>query len=178
MKFSRVFGRSLMAAASVFILQSAASAQTVSGEINATITLTSACEVNGSTGTEGVDFGLLDFGSHTTLFTQATTELEAGGATGISVQCSPGSDASLTITAGANDNEVDGSLRAMTNGTSFVPYDIYSDSGFSAVLANNDSIDVIADGSVKVVPIYGRALGNAALTEGTYTDTISVTLSF
>lgn len=165
--------------AGVAILHLPASAQTVTGTIDTTITLTSACEVNGSTATSGVDFGTIDFGSHSTLFSEATSTLDpGGGGGGISIQCSPGSDASLTINSGLNDAAVAGSGRAMSNGSLYVPYDIYSDAAFLNVLANGASITVTADGTEQIVPIYGKALGNSGLQAGTYTDTISVTLSF
>lgn len=168
----------MVAATSAFALHAPAMAQTVTGTIDATITLTSACEVNGSTATTGVEFGTLDFGSHTTLFTEATTELQTDSGAGISIQCSPGSDASLTVTGGSNDGTVPGSSRAMSNGTSLVPYDLYSDVGLLATLANGTSIPVTGDGTVQTIPIYGRALGTALLTPGTYSDTVAVTLSF
>lgn len=169
---------SVVAGTSLFALPSSAIAQTVTGTIDTTITLTSACEVNGSEATTGVEFGTLDFGSQTTLFSEATTELQTDSGSGISIQCSPGSDASLTVTSGNNDGTVPGSGRAMSNGTLLVPYDLYTDAALLTTLSNGADIPVTGDGTVQTVPIYGRALGNASLTPGTYTDTVSVTLSF
>lgn len=166
----------MVAGAAMFLGQSTAQAQ-VTGTIDATIDLTSACEVNDSTDVTGVDFGTLDFGSHTTLFTEATAAM-VGAGSAIAIQCSPGSDASLTITSGLYDTLAAGSGRALSNGMLYVPYDIYTDAAFANVLANGTSIDVTADGTVQLIPIYARALGNALLTPGTYNDTISVTLSF
>lgn len=168
----------LASAACALGLQSTVQAQTVTGTIDATITLTSACEVNGGTGTTGVDFGTLDFGSHTTLFDEATAAVQNGGGTAIAIQCSPGAGATLTVTGGAHDGQVPGSGRAMSDGAQFVPYDIYTDAAFQNVLANNQAIGVTADGTVQLVPIYGRALGNAGLSAGTYGDTVAVTLTF
>lgn len=167
----------VLAGAAMFVGQSAAHAQTVTGTIDATITLTSACEVNGSTATTGVDFGTLDFGSHTTLFTEAAAAM-AGAGSAISIQCSPGSPASLTITGGSYDAQVPGSGRAMSNGTLYIPYDIYADAAFANVLANNTPIAVTADGTPQLIALYAQALGNELLVPGTYTDTVSVTLSF
>ncbi|WP_336962837.1 spore coat U domain-containing protein [Sphingobium aquiterrae] len=153
-------------------------AQNVSGTVDATITLTSACEVNGSTGTSNVDFGTLDFGTHSTLFTSATAQVNGNGSGEIAVQCSPGADATLTFTGGLHDAAIGGSGRAMSDGTLFVPYDIYRDSAFNTVLANGASITITADGSIQHIPVYGRALGISGLAAGTYTDTISVMLAF
>ncbi|MDE8652334.1 Csu type fimbrial protein [Novosphingobium album (ex Liu et al. 2023)] len=159
-------------------IHTSANAQTVIGTIDSTIELTAACEVNGSTGTNGVDFGTLDFGSHSTFFTQATTQLQSGAGNTIEIRCSPGADATLTFASGNNDGEVNGSGRAMAFNAHFVPYDIYSDAGFQNVLDNDATIPVTADGTMQDIPIYGRALGASGLVAGTYTDTISVTLGF
>ncbi|MFP3499174.1 SCPU domain-containing protein, partial [Pseudomonas sp. SIMBA_059] len=43
-------------------LASQAHAATVTGSINSTLTLISACQVNGSSGTSGLNFGALNFG--------------------------------------------------------------------------------------------------------------------
>lgn len=176
MTYTRIL--SALTAAAGFIAAVPTMAQTVTGTIDSTITLTSACEVNGSTGTTAVDFGTLDFGSHTSLFTEATAQVDGNGSGAIAIQCTPGSGATLTFLAGLNDDEVAGSTRAMTNGTLFVPYDIYSDPAFATVLDNGSTVPVTADGTVQIVNVYGRALGNAGLTAGTYTDTIAVTLTF
>lgn len=172
--------RSILTAVSfVSILASSqVAAQTVTGTIDATITLSAACEVNGSTATSNVDFGTLDFGTHSTFFSAAQAQVDGNGSNSISVQCTPGSDATLTIVSGLNDAAVAGGERALTNGSLFVPYDLYSDAGFLNVLSNGSTIDITGDGTVQLVPVYGRAVGVSGLTPGTYTDTISVTLAF
>lgn len=155
-----------------------AHAQTVTGTIDASITLVAACEVNGDAATSNVDFGSLDFGSVSTFFTSSDAQVDGNGSGNISVQCSPGSDATITIDSGANDAAVAGGGRALANGSVYIPYDIYSDAGFSTVLNNGSTLSVTGDGTEQTVPIYGRAVGVAGLSPGTYTDTISVTLTF
>lgn len=156
-----------------------AQTQTVNGSINATMTLTSACAVNGTTASGNMNFGTLDFGSETTLFTEATTQLApTGNGSTLVVQCTAGLNASLAVVSGQNDAAVPGSLRAMENGGLFIPYDIYSDSGFQTIVNNSSSFAIPTDGTPLALPIYGRALGITGLTPGTYTDIISLTLSF
>lgn len=153
-------------------------AETVTGTIDSTITLLAACEVNGSPATNGTDFGTLDFGSQSTFFNSATAQVQSGTGSAIEVRCAPGSDATLTITSGQHDSAVAGSGRALASGGKYVPYDIYRDAALQNVLANGATISILANGAVQQVPIYGRALGNAGLTPGTYADTIAVTLDF
>ncbi|HEY0271500.1 MAG TPA: spore coat protein U domain-containing protein [Sphingomonas sp.] len=172
-------------AASIFaitggiFLQTTAIAQTVTGTVDSTITLARACQVNGTTGTTNVQFGVLDFGTQTTLFTQAQAEVQGGGSgSAITVQCSPGTGATLTFATGLHDATVSGSGRAMSNGSLLVPYDLYSNSGLTTVLPVGATEAVTADGTVQTLHVYGKALGVPGLTADTYTDTINVTLAF
>ena len=47
-------------------------AQTVGGNINASLVLTSSCLINGVAGADGATFGALNFGTTTSLFSTAT----------------------------------------------------------------------------------------------------------
>ena len=153
-------------------------AATVTGTIDSTITLLAACEVNGSAAADGADFGTLDFGAHSTFFTSATGQVDSGSGGAISIRCAPGSAATLTITGGQHDGSVPGSSRGMGNGSTFVAYDIYRDAALQNALANGATFSIPANGTAQSVPIYGRALGRAGLVPGTYTDIISVSLTF
>lgn len=159
------------------LFSASASAQTVTGTVESTITLTRACQINGATDTTNVAFGVLDFGAHTTLFTDASAQVQGNGGA-ITIQCSPGASATLTFAAGLHDAAVAGSGRAMGNGSLMVPYDLYSDAALSTVIPVGGTQEITADGTVQTVNVYGRALGAPGLTAATYTDTIAVTLAF
>ena len=61
----------------------------------------------------------------------------------------------------------------------YVPYDLYTDSGHSNLVAIGGVIPLAAStGVAQAVNIYGKATGKAGLPAGTYTDTINVTLTF
>jgi spore coat protein U-like protein len=164
------------------VFHGTASAQVVTGTVDATITLENACEVNGAPGTTGVDFGTLDFGTHPTLFTQADSEISDSGA-GISVQCTPGTQYTMSFDGGlysVNANAALG-LRALEDPVSHahVTYNLYDLPARVTPLSINGSIGPLtADGSVQTVNVYGRALGETGLVAGTYADTIGVTLTF
>ncbi len=154
----------------------------VTGTVNATITLTTGCIINAQSVNNGaatVNFGTIDFNSHTSLFVQADSEI-AGGASGIAVQCSPGIAPSLIFGAGAHDGQGTGSgNRAMAHATAsgqYVRYALYSDSGRNTLLAIGQGVTLASDGSAQTVHIYGRAFGAAGLVTGTYSDTVLVTL--
>lgn len=157
-------------------------AQVVSGSVDATITLQASCEVNGAPGATGVDFGALDFGTHSTLFNQADAEI-SDTAAGISVQCTPGTQYTLSFDGGLHAASANAALglRAMEHsaGGTFVTYNLYAASARTVPMSINGTMGPLtADGSAQTVNVYGRALGESGLVAGTYDDTIGVTLSF
>ncbi|MBB2200569.1 fimbrial major subunit CsuA/B family protein [Gluconacetobacter tumulisoli] len=174
-----------MAAGFLPMTPSPAGAATINGTVEAHLALTSACSINGAapndgSGTGSVDFGTLEFGTQTSLFSQADGQVTDSGTQGIAIQCTPGTDATLTFVSGANDtNASAGHVHALTDGNShYVPYDIFATSQRTTPLANAGTVLLTADGTQQAIPLYGRAYGAAGLAAGTYADTISVTLTF
>ncbi|MCU1748846.1 spore coat U domain-containing protein [Pseudomonas sp. 6D_7.1_Bac1] len=172
-------------ALSLLGLALAASAQattTVTGQISANLTLTSACQVNGAgTGAgTGINFGTLSFGTATSLFTEADGQVLGGGGGALSILCSSGTTPSVTVSAGSHDGLSTGGTRALADGAgNFVPYDLYTDSGHTTLLAIGGVINLAAStGVAQTVNIYGKAVGKAGLPAGTYTDTVTVSLTF
>lgn len=78
------------------------------GNINSTLTLTAACQVNGSSGTSGMNFGTLDFGTQDALFTSAGAQVMGGGGGAMSVLCSAGTIPVIRVRAGVNDGQSTG----------------------------------------------------------------------
>ena len=79
-------------------------AQTVGGNINASLVLTSSCLINGVAGADGATFGALNFGTTTSLFSTATGQVLSGGSA-LRILCSAGTTPKLTLGAGAHDGE-------------------------------------------------------------------------
>lgn len=168
--------------AAVLAATAGAARADITGNIDATITLESGCIINGDNNSDGasnVDFGTLDFGTQTTLFTQADADV-VGNASGISIQCTAGNAPVLTFGAGENDGEgTGGGNKAMVHATDsaqFVSYTLFADSGRSDAINVGRQFTLANDGSQQTVNVYGRAFGEAGLIEGTYTDIVSVTL--
>lgn len=155
----------------------------ITGTVDAAITLQAGCIVNGqnfSDGAAGADFGTLNFGTHNTLFNQADGQVLSGGGGAFTIQCSPGITPVLSFDAGQNDGLGSGAgLRAMENTSSagkFVTYNLYSDAGRTTIIPIGGDISLASTGALQTVNVYGRAFGAAALTPGTYSDTITVVL--
>ena len=174
MHASRI-GFSLLALA----LASSTQAATVTGQITSSLILTSSCQVNGAQGTSGLNFGALDFGSATSLFTEANGQVLGGGGT-LSILCSAGTAPVLTVRAGAHDGQSPGGTRALADGSgNFVPYDLYTDAGHSQVLPIDGTVNLAAStGVAQTVDLYGKAVGKPGLPAGTYSDTVAVELTF
>jgi spore coat protein U-like protein len=159
---------------------SAQAATTVTGQITSSLVLTSSCQVNGSGGSTGLNFGALNFGTTNSLFTSATGQVLGGGGGALSILCSSGTTPSVKVRAGAHDGQSPGGSRALYDGVAnYVPYDLYTDAGHSQLLAIDGVINLSAStGVAQTVNIYGQAVGKAGLPAGTYTDTIAVELTF
>lgn len=152
----------------------------ITGTIDATITLTAGCIINGQNyddGATAANSGVLDFGSHNTLFTQADAQVLSGGGA-FTVQCSNGVAPTITLTTGQNDGSGTGTgTRAMAHTTApgqFVTYDLFSDAGRTATLLIGSSIPLLDTGVVQTVNLYGRAYGEPGLVTGTFSDIITV----
>ncbi|MGO3215901.1 MAG: Csu type fimbrial protein [Halomonas sp.] len=178
LNFSRTASLSTLAA-TLFVTSTLANAQSVTGTINASITLEATCSVGGIEGT-GVDFGSLAFGSHSALFDQVDTEV-AGGS-GITVLCSPGVAPTFTLVEGGNDGDAAPATHAMQNteGGTFVGYTLYTDAARTDLLALNG--DIVLDpftNTAQTISLYGRAFGSPGnLPAGTYEDTLQVQLAW
>ncbi|RON08028.1 spore coat protein [Pseudomonas brassicacearum] len=164
------------------LVTSAQAVTTVTGQISANLTLTTACQVNGAGtgGGTGINFGTLSFGSTTSLFTTASGQVLAGGGGALSILCSSGTSPTVKVRAGTNDGQSSGGTRALADGSgNFVPYDLYTDSGHTTLLAIDGVISVgTSTGVAQTVNIYGKAVGKAGLPAGAYTDTVAVELAF
>ncbi|MFJ4457833.1 spore coat U domain-containing protein [Pseudomonas sp. NPDC089392] len=161
-------------------LASQAQAASVTGNISSTLTLIAACQVNGSSGTSGLNFGSLNFGTQDALFGTANAQVLGGTGTAMSILCSAGTVPVVRVRAGAHDGQSTGGTRALADGAgNFVPYDFYTDSGHTSLLAIDGTITLpTSTGVAQTVNLYGQARGKAGLPAGVYTDTVAVELSF
>ncbi len=155
----------------------------ISGTIDVSITLEPGCTVNDSAGPTNVEFGSINFGTHSTLFTQADGQAlyDSGN---IEIICTPGLSPSFKITQGSNDGDaIAPATHAMadTGEDHYVSYDIFQDSGRSQKIVNNTSypLDGTADGETpQIINIYARAYGSGGLVDGVYKDTLQIELEF
>ncbi|WP_370451463.1 spore coat U domain-containing protein [Buttiauxella sp. B2] len=171
---------------------SEAQAVTSSGTINATLTLTNGCLINGSPAQNGINFGTLDFGEHPATFSTLTTELAgASGGNSFGIQCTSGAIYTVQVTGSTNaaPTTTVGTpgtparyLVNTSDTTQGVAYSIYSDNAFNNVITNNAAIPKASTtAGVDNYIVYGRIQGggdSVTVKPGTYTDIINVSVTY
>ena len=152
--------RLLLAAAAAGMLGAAAHATTATGNFTAKIVIQDACEV---TDTNDLDFGTA--GTLTTAVTASTT---------FKVKCTNTTGYSIGL-GGANDS---GGNKRMTNGSEYVTYQTYSDSSHTTVWDNTTTVSGTGNGSDQTYTVYGKVPSQTAPSPDTYTDTVTITVTY
>ncbi|APW40711.1 hypothetical protein RD110_14610 [Rhodoferax koreense] len=171
---------------------SAQAAGNMSGTLNAQMVLQAGCSISGaaSAGNSGVNFGTLDFGSQPSTFTGVLTATATGGAGGAGatqITCSPDVTA-ITVSVSGGNNPGQGSgvgtgSRALKFGTSYLPYEVYSDAGLTTAFPVNATaigVPLPGTGAAVNLPVYGRINKTSlnAMPAGSYVDVLQVTLTW
>ncbi|CAM8057219.1 MULTISPECIES: spore coat U domain-containing protein [Enterobacter] len=138
-------------------------------------TIVPGCAV--ATGSGGL-LGTLDFGTHTGVESApVSTSFVPNGA--LSIACTPGVTLSMSINGGQNYSSVRRMKR--TDGADLVGYRLYSSSSLAAnsEIGLNQAIPVTyTDSNNIALPLFGVALLTGFSPAGTYSDQLTVTLSW
>ena len=159
----------------------------LAAKLNVQIELESSCEINNqsvSNGTNGLNFGQLNFGETTAAFNQVIeTNLSQGSTSGLTIQCLGNAPIKVTFGAGQNDSKVPAPFganyfRAISNGTDFLAYNILYGIAREA-LRPNQSITLTNNGQPQTLNLMGQTVNNGrSVSLGQYTDTIPITIEF
>jgi spore coat protein U-like protein len=138
-------------------------------------TIASGCSVTSGTG--GV-LGTLNFGTHTGAESgQISTSFVPNAS--LSLACTPGVALSMAIDGGLHYSSVRYLQRS--GGTQLIPYRLYSSSSLAAnsEIIMNQAVSVsYTDANNIALSIFAAAQLTALSTAGTYTDQLTVTLSW
>ncbi|WP_313082391.1 spore coat U domain-containing protein [Atlantibacter sp.] len=146
---------------------------TQSFQVNATIA--AGCSV--ASGVSGV-FGTLDFGSHSGVDNRRVTTGFVPN-TALNLACTPGVTLSMAIDGGQHYGSVRNLQRA--NGAERVPYRLYSAASLAAnsEIGVNQAVTVSYTNSNNItLPIFAAAQLTGMSPAGTYSDQLTVTLSW
>ena len=149
----------------------AANATTAQNTFQVTATITSSCTVSGSA---------LNFGS-------AIDPLAAGvpldASSTLTVTCSNTTPYAVSLNAGSNAGGASNfTSRTMKSGANTLGYQLYLDSGRTTVFgdgtASSSTKSGTGSGSAQSISVYGRVPTQAGVVPGSYTDTVTVTITY
>ena len=140
-----------------------AAATTTTSSFSVTMTLTASCTI--------VSTATLNFGS------QGVLTANVDQTTTLQVQCTNTTPYNIGLDAGTGT----GATRKLTSGANTVNYSLYSDSGRTTVWGNTvgtNTVSATGSGASQTYTIYGRVPPQTTPAPGTYTDTITVTVTY
>lgn len=152
------------------LMSALATAGTASNTFQVNATVVSACTVSGS---------VMNFGSSIDPLA-AATPLDATST--LSVQCTNTTPYTVALNAGSNAGGASNfSNRTMKSGSNSLGYQLYLDAGRSSVWGDGTASSTVSGtgtGSTQSLTIYGRLPSLANVVPGSYTDTVTVTISY
>jgi len=141
-------------------------AATSTATMTVQMTITATCTVNSAS--------TLNFG------TQGVLAVNVDQTSTIQLTCTNTTPYNVGLDAGTGTGATV-ATRKMTSGANTVNYTLYSNSGRTTVWGNTVGTDTVAatgNGSAQSYTVYGRVPPQAAPAPGTYTDTITVTVTY
>ncbi|MFJ3486433.1 spore coat U domain-containing protein [Pseudomonas sp. NPDC090202] len=122
----------------------------------------------------GSNYGSLNYGTFSVL---STSTVSASLASGVQLQCTPGTTLTMSVDGGQNNNS--GRFMKIGSGSAVVAYQLYRDAGLSQTLGVGQSVSVTySDANNIRLPIYGRVVLPGNQPVGTYSDTVQVQLTW
>jgi spore coat protein U-like protein len=148
-----------------------AAAGSANGSFQVQATVVSACTVSGS---------LLNFGG---AIDPLAAALPLDASSTLTVQCTNTTPYSVSLNAGVNaGGAANFTSRAMKSGSNTLGYQLYLDAGRSSIWGDGTGTSLpvggTGTGSNQSLTIYGRVPSLSGAIPGTYTDTVTVTISY
>ena len=168
MEFDTKFRGYAAALGALFLIASGASlyAATATTTMTVQMTITATCLVNSASA--------LNFGTQGVLATNvdqtSTVQVTCTNTTPYNIGLNAGTGAGATV-----------ATRKMTSGANTVNYTLYRNSTRTTLWGNTVGTDTVAatgNGAAQSYTVYGRVPPQAAPAPGTYTDTITVTVTY
>jgi spore coat protein U domain-containing protein, fimbrial subunit CupE1/2/3/6 len=169
-KFQPVVSRPKMkiaiAALLLLPLANASNASTVTSTFTVQVTVTSACVINSAS--------TLNFGNSGVLVANVdnTSTLQ--------VQCTNTTPYNIGLDAGTGSGATV-AVRKMTSGSNAINYSLYSDAGRATVWGEtigSNTVTGTGSGASQSYTVYGRVPAQTTPAAATYTDTITVTVTY
>jgi spore coat protein U-like protein len=163
MRISLAFGCTV---AALFLATPSAMAATATGSFNSQIIITAQCKVQSAS--------TLNFGSPGVL------DAAVNATSSVSVQCTNGQGYTISLDGG-NGTSGTTTTRTMENGSEFVNYAMFKDAARTQNWGNAGGEIMTAltgNGAAQSYTVYGQVPVQTTPTAGTYTDTVTVTVTY
>ncbi len=158
----KIASKLLLAAVAAGAMGAAAQAQTTAtSQFNAQITIQAQCVVSSP--------NTLDFGSSGLLNGNVDAQMN------FTVECTNGTAYTIAMNDGAN---AAGTQNRMANGGQFVNYELYTDSNRTTVWDSTSTVSGTGTGDPITHTVFGRVPAQTTPAPGTYTDTVTITVSY
>jgi spore coat protein U-like protein len=142
-----------------------ANATTTTTSFSVSLTISATCTINSA---------------GTLTFTAGTLAANTNATSSIAVLCTNTTPYNIGLNAGTTTGGTT-TTRLLTNGTTTVSYKLYSNAGFSTNWGNTVGTDTVSStgtGSAQTFTVYGQVPAQTSVAPGTYTDTITVTVTY
>jgi spore coat protein U-like protein len=166
--FAKLRGSMIAGAALAALVPTAAMADTASSTLGVSATVTENCTVS----TAPVAFGSVN--------TLSGGNVDATG--GVTVTCTNGTPWAAAASAGTGSG-ASMATRKMVSGANTLNYTLYTNAARTSVwgdgTASTATVANTGTGSSQTFTVYGRVMsGQASVSAGSYSDTVSVTISY
>ena len=151
----------LLAGLAASVPGTAAHAATATSNFTARIVIQNDCTVSSPND--------LDFGTVGLLNSNKDTSMD------FTVTCTNGAAYTIAMDNGQNAN---GTTNRMKNGSEYVSYELYQDSSYGTVWDASSTVGSTGTGTAQTFTVYGRVPPQATPSAGTYTDTVTITVSY
>jgi spore coat protein U domain-containing protein, fimbrial subunit CupE1/2/3/6 len=163
---ANLVGAILTATSLPSFVSSSAKAATATSSFSVTMTINASCTV--------VSAAALNFGS------QGVLTAAVNQTTTLQVQCTNTTPYNIGLNAGTGSGATV-TTRYMTAGPATVAYSLYSDTNHTVVWGNTVGTNTVAgtgNGAAQAYTVYGQVPAQTTPAPGTYTDTITVTVTY
>lgn len=145
-------------------------AETVTGSVAALAVVDANCRMSG---------GSLNFGAYDPLVTNASAPLDGEGS--FSITCAKGTTAVISISPGENSAHAVGTSRAMSSGSAYLSYDLFTAANRSTVWSTLNTVTYLSTSknATNTLSVWGRIPPGQNVPGGvTYSDVVTVTAAF
>ena len=165
-KFNDLRMKGILAATCLVSCAAPSLAATTTSTFGVQIAIAASCTINSAS--------TLNFGSQGVLIANVDQSST------LAVQCTNTTPYNIGLDAGTGSGATV-AARKMTSGANAVTYSLYTDAGRTTVWGNTVGTDTVAatgSGSSQSYTVYGRVAPQATPAPGSYSDTITVTVTY